>query len=108
SSFSLLFIVPILHTCSFPTRRSSDLKSKSFRKGHIYSKKILCNDRNHCCSDSRKNLKYLGLILLNGFYRFISFCYMNCCPLCVRSEEHTFELQSRFDIVCRLLLEKKK
>src|SRR5699024_12136769 len=25
----------------------------------------------------------------------------------VRSEEHTSELQSRFDIVCRLLLEKK-
>src|SRR5207249_7365498 len=29
------------------------------------------------------------------------------CPV-VRSEEHTSELQSRFDIVCRLLLEKKK
>src|SRR5207249_7178755 len=26
----------------------------------------------------------------------------------MRSEEHTSELQSRFDIVCRLLLEKKK
>src|SRR5699024_12293862 len=26
----------------------------------------------------------------------------------LRSEEHTSELQSRFDIVCRLLLEKKK
>src|SRR2546429_4814093 len=44
------------------------------------------------------------------------------CPLCVlnsrliahlygpknRSEEHTFELQSRLHLVCRLLLEKKK
>src|SRR5699024_11976221 len=41
------------------------------------------------------------------------------CPLCLtesanvpksctpRSEEHTSELQSRFDLVCRLLLEKK-
>src|SRR5437868_12750691 len=28
------------------------------------------------------------------------------CPQ--RSEEHTSELQSRFDLVCRLLLEKKK
>src|SRR5438067_7413673 len=28
-------------------------------------------------------------------------------PHC-RSEEHTSELQSRFDLVCRLLLEKKK
>src|SRR5699024_12783925 len=33
------------------------------------------------------------------------------CPFCShlpRSEEHTSELQSRFDLVCRLLLEKKK
>src|SRR5438105_8530957 len=27
--------------------------------------------------------------------------------LCMRSEEHTSELQSRVDLVCRLLLEKK-
>src|SRR5688572_32402644 len=37
-----------------------------------------------------------------------------CRPLCpppqvlVRSEEHTFELQSQSNLVCRLLLEKKK
>src|SRR5699024_12237206 len=30
------------------------------------------------------------------------------CWSSVRSEEHTSELQSRFDLVCRLLLEKKK
>src|SRR5207249_9418830 len=29
-------------------------------------------------------------------------------PSHLRSEEHTSELQSRFDLVCRLLLEKKK
>src|SRR5438067_6377973 len=29
-------------------------------------------------------------------------------PAADRSEEHTSELQSRFDLVCRLLLEKKK
>src|SRR5207249_7354368 len=29
-------------------------------------------------------------------------------PFNIRSEEHTSELQSRFDLVCRLLLEKKK
>src|SRR5699024_12279520 len=42
----------------------------------------------------------------------------NCIPascqiktlvnILLRSEEHTSELQSRFDLVCRLLLEKKK
>src|SRR6266704_2359599 len=30
------------------------------------------------------------------------------CPGRLRSEDHTSELQSRFDLVCRLLLEKKK
>src|SRR5437868_13307098 len=30
------------------------------------------------------------------------------CRQTHRSEEHTSELQSRFDLVCRLLLEKKK
>src|SRR5206468_5248048 len=29
-------------------------------------------------------------------------------PVDIRSEEHTSELQSRSDLVCRLLLEKKK
>src|SRR2546428_7102067 len=31
-----------------------------------------------------------------------------CCCVLSRSEEHTSELQSRSDLVCRLLLEKKK
>src|SRR5260221_6149805 len=31
-----------------------------------------------------------------------------CGCRCVRSEEHTSELQSHSDLVCRLLLEKKK
>src|SRR5699024_11527421 len=30
------------------------------------------------------------------------------CGVEVRSEEHTSELQSRFDLVCRLLLEKRQ
>src|SRR5688572_31831477 len=30
------------------------------------------------------------------------------CKVCVRSEEHTSELQSQSNLVCRLLLEKKK
>src|SRR5699024_491713 len=34
--------------------------------------------------------------------------YQDSEPNKHRSEEHTSELQSRFDLVCRLLLEKKK
>src|SRR5207249_7589222 len=40
----------------------------------------------------------LGLSVIFGLLNIINF----------RSEEHTFELQSRFELVCRLLLEKKK
>src|SRR5699024_12569165 len=52
----------------------------------------------------------------NGFTADSIEKYRNALPieLCVdgingkrRSEEHTSELQSRFDLVCRLLLEKK-
>src|SRR5699024_11484103 len=35
-----------------------------------------------------------------NFVTYVLWCF-------VRSEEHTSELQSRFDLVCRLLLEKK-
>src|SRR5699024_11817809 len=37
----------------------------------------------------------------------VIFLLAGCC-MQPRSEEHTSELQSRFDLVCRLLLEKKK
>src|SRR5690606_40881516 len=58
----------------------------------------------------RKFLFYLfdeGLwcdfFLLAGFYDFFLFFF-----IFLRSEEHTSELQSRENLVCRLLLEKKK
>src|SRR5699024_4233652 len=50
-----------------------------------------------------------GLMVMPGSHR-----YFVPCPGATpndhhrRSEEHTSELQSRFDLVCRLLLEKKK
>src|SRR2546421_123503 len=47
------------------------------------------------------------LFLWNGH---INFQYVTTCQFAkyMRSEEHTSELQSRSDLVCRLLLEKKK
>src|SRR5699024_12532890 len=44
---------------------------------------------------------------LSGLSRSQADAAFRCRLLC-RSEEHTSELQSRFDLVCRLLLEKKK
>src|SRR5699024_11631582 len=40
--------------------------------------------------------------------KLIRVSFINALTMIVRSEEHTSELQSRFDLVCRLLLEKKK
>src|SRR5206468_11862512 len=52
----------------------------------------------------------------HGILRILwqSCCWTRCGKSCIsllpanRSEEHTSELQSRSDLVCRLLLEKKK
>src|SRR5699024_11991340 len=46
--------------------------------------------------------------VLRASWRFTSFGGSVPHTVAPRSEEHTSELQSRFDIVCRLLLEKKK
>src|SRR5207249_5287779 len=45
-----------------------------------------------------------------GFAGSLVALFAMCLPAAAlaRSEEHTSELQSRFDLVCRLLLEKKK
>src|SRR5438067_7528226 len=67
---------------SFPTRRSSDLKFVP----HTVDPKL---------SDTRE----LGAE--------VSYRFFTTRPA-ARSEEHTSELQSRFELVCRLLLEKKK
>src|SRR5207249_10215295 len=73
---------------SFPTRRSSDLvvsSSASGRNSNV-SRRSRCTE----CFSIRSRASVQRLRRLT------------------RSEEHTSELQSRFDLVCRLLLEKKK
>src|SRR5436190_10285733 len=74
---------------SFPTRRSSDLKQQR-SESIIFSSintRILFNQKLHNLNKS--------IPTRNQQRRR-------------RSEEHTSELQSHSDIVCRLLLEKKK
>src|SRR5260221_2005584 len=54
--------------------------------------------RDHCVTGvDRKSTR------LNSSHTVISYAVF-----CLRSEEHTSELQSHSDLVCRLLLEKKK
>src|SRR5207249_11597601 len=49
----------------------------------------------------------LGAVLTERLL-YLLFAFLFALLLLSRSEEHTSELQSRFDLVCRLLLEKKK
>src|SRR5437868_9603344 len=77
---------PYLH--SFPTRRSSDLHTGSREAGS-----------SPCRACAR---------LPGAGTAARATCHAPVIPGWVRSEEHTSELQSRFDLVCRLLLEKKK
>src|SRR5207249_6421015 len=91
---------------SFPTRRSSDL----IRLSHHFP----FPPRRTCLWMPRLPRK------AGSPPRFITPCAGTTSWCCVwrstthretngrRSEEHTSELQSRFDLVCRLLLEKKK
>src|SRR5207249_11629275 len=79
---------------SFPTRRSSDLNAAK-----LYAAPVCpCSAAFRChfaaSASSRVTLRPDS--------------YRTPRLYCARSEEHTSELQSRFDLVCRLLLEKKK
>src|SRR5206468_10967179 len=80
---------------SFPTRRSSDL-SMRFR---------FCRKSDGAWRSSwaaRRSVASVGRMVFSGS------CTNESARLGMRSEEHTSELQSRSDLVCRLLLEKKK
>src|SRR5690349_22543012 len=93
---------------SFPTRRSSDLAlaphDESHRSAHFHAERAPppLSARRTCCDSSNAAIDAAttaasALPLPSRCSRFNS-----------RSEEHTSELQSRRDLVCRLLLEKKK
>src|SRR5204863_3831420 len=100
--------VPRLHPPSFPTRRASDRRS--------FGVESLRNVTRHAW----RNERFFDSALLHGEYLKLA----DVAELlhhvikklgdvgefqvfAVRSEEHTSELQSRRDLVCRLLLEKK-
>src|SRR5207237_8646039 len=92
--FSFLCSRPHLHLPSFPTRRSSDLPVQ------------LCIPRPMRMSSSNPLVvmrpifrpRRVRSVLTKGFED----------DILMRSEEHTSELQSHLNLVCRLLLEKKK
>src|SRR5699024_12600237 len=98
------FSVSLSYLHSFPTRRSSDLV-ESIRIVFLYLAVLMLLATGNLLWYFLRGSLHGGWInyalLLNGsvFLLYMGF---------YRSEEHTSELQSRFDLVCRLLLEKKK
>src|SRR5207249_12280407 len=83
---------------SFPTRRSSDLLvSAPFRAAVTEAQLDPEEERASLTVAGFTSRPEVQRLNRNGIYIFVN-----------RSEEHTSELQSRFDLVCRLLLEKKK
>src|SRR5206468_13080426 len=86
---------------SFPTRRSSDLPSpkNSTNLPTTFSRRrisVTVSTRSVAVTPSRKR-PVNSKPTTSGVRKYTGW----------RSEEHTSELQSRSDLVCRLLLEKK-
>src|SRR5699024_11438089 len=93
------------HFPSFPTRRSSDLFG-FFGAQDSFSPDDYSGS--FCVYPGHPALPSV-IFLVRGRPLFLRlFRPPNGGRRCGRSEEHTSELQSRFDLVCRLLLEKKK
>src|SRR5438105_6834923 len=81
---------------SFPTRRSSDLTKSAIDRAIDVAKK-------------RGVRRALPLPVSAPFHcALMAPAAERLRPILDRSEEHTSELQSRVELVCRLLLEKKK
>src|SRR5699024_12275281 len=93
---------------SFPTRRSSDLEDPieyvHRHEGCIITQRELGIDTDSWDAALKNTLRQAPDVILIGEVRT-----RETMEYAInRSEEHTSELQSRFDLVCRLLLEKKQ
>src|SRR5699024_11475058 len=93
---------------SFPTRRSSDLFRKYFgRFAEKYHFQGAFDGMFRQWDDRAAFWGYLATFLHTTQTAPVRDPYLDLDALLKgRSEEHTSELQSRFDLVCRLLLEK--
>src|SRR5206468_10011900 len=93
---------------SFPTRRSSDLEPVLGEGGFVVPPRDYFKLLQNICR--KHGILFIADEVQSGFARtgkWFASEHFGIEPD-LRSEEHTSELQSRSDLVCRLLLEKKK
>src|SRR5262249_62163317 len=88
-----------LHLHSFPTRRSSDLTSPAF---------LMISWAFSLSSLNSGKASFIASFRFAVISPKRNEAMKEAFPLFKRSEEHTSELQSLTNLVCRLLLEKKK
>src|SRR5262245_62952567 len=92
----------------FPTRRSSDLNPEDQRFQALITEPLfhgfsppMAAIRSQRATDGRDDMRY-AVVIEKGQSNYSA--YVPDLPGCVRSEEHTSELQSLRHLVCRLLL----
>src|SRR5256885_10496389 len=87
----------------FPIGRDRPSRSRS---RHQTFAPALVIRRRRCHRRGSSFCRFLRRLVLHS--RFAHISWSRGFTLCVRSEEHTSELQSPCNLVCRLLLEQKK
>src|SRR5207249_11911986 len=104
---SFLFFLQLIpwppHSPLFPTRRSSDLLSPVMKATSSSAGRLVGSDIAMTSVLPQRSIGMSSYLFANSAGTSLTMSG----SAKRRSEEHTSELQSRFDLVCRLLLEKK-
>src|SRR5205085_10700937 len=93
---------PPPHLHPFPTRRSSDLDGLA-----AYTFGVAARSSGGASASVSRYIAFWSRTR-GSSWRIAAYAEVGSAPPATRSEEHTSELQSQSNLVCRLLLEKKK